>query len=590
MRDSNKDLVFAVDRARLQFVLRGQPVSLISTFLLALITMYVMWPGVSHSILLGWLSVFTLVTLGRAAVWQLTRTSAFPKKPIAFWRKLFILGCGLSGLSWGIASVLFTTSSSLLETYMAVIIAGTAAGSITSLASDRWAAYALVLPCVLPFAIKQVSTGNSVDLAIGIVTLLFLATIGGSVSRFHNQLAIMMTARAELQESEAAVSKLNDRMNLAANVAKVGVYEWDLITQEVNWDAQVYELWDLDPNDGPATLEAWRSRVHPADLGPTQARFAEIIKNENEFDVELRVVARNGIVRDVRNRGSIQRDRKGEPIKMIGLVMDVSELRRLDRMKQEFVSVVSHELRTPLTSIRGALGLLSSAAGTLSLPKSQQLLDLANRNAERLNHLIDDILDIDKIESGKMRFELVNRDLNELLSQAVLSIAPYADRFGVGVRLRPLSTSTTVCVDASRLLQVLTNLLSNAAKFSPAGDVVDVYAEIKDQVVRVSVKDGGPGIPSEFQPKIFGKFSQVDSSDSRNKGGSGLGLAISKAIIEVMEGSIGFSTRPGKGTVFYFELPIVGSAPQPDGRHSKLAAFDLMATDPNLKLPSKSNH
>jgi signal transduction histidine kinase len=226
----------------------------------------------------------------------------------------------------------------------------------------------------------------------------------------------MMAARAELQESQAAVSLLNERMKLAANAAEVGIYEWDLVTQAVNWDEQVYKMWDLDAAAGPATLAAWRSRIHPADLARTQERFGAIFQQDRDFDLEFRVVARNGVTRDIRSRGFMERDAAGKPIKMVGLVMDVTELRRLDRMKQEFVSMVSHELRTPLTAIRGALGLLAGNGIQLgdngATLKSRQLIDLANRNAARLALLIDDILDMDKIESGKMRFELANHDLH----------------------------------------------------------------------------------------------------------------------------------------------------------------------------------
>jgi signal transduction histidine kinase len=258
-------------------------------------------------------------------------------------------------------------------------------------------------------------------------------------------------------------------------------------------------------------------------------------------------------------------------------------------MKQEFVSVVSHELRTPLTSIRGALGLLTHAGGTLSLAKNQQLLDLANRNAERLAVLIDDILDMEKIESGKMRFDFANHGLVDLLSQAVTSNQTYAERLGVALHLQPLSDDVLVNVDANRLLQVMNNLLSNAAKFSPQGKAVDVGAAVLGSVVRISVTDRGPGISTEFQTKIFGKFCQGDKSDSRKKGGSGLGLAISKAIVEIMKGAIGFTTASGRGTTFYVDLPVVPrNIRQLDAQQSKLVSIDLMATDPHIKATARA--
>jgi signal transduction histidine kinase len=590
MREPNNNFASAVDLARLQFVLRGQPLSLASTYLLAAVTLGVMWSSVSHVVLASWAALFTVVTVLRASLWLLSRSAVFAARPLAFWRALFVLGCGLSGACWGLGGVVLQSSDPLPAMFLAIAIAGTAAGAITSLAADRWSAFALVLSCLVPFAVKEFLLGTPVDMAIGFVTLLFLFTIGGSVNRFHWHLSTMMAARAELQESQAAVSLLNERMKLAANAAEVGIYEWDLVTQAVNWDEQVYKMWDLDAAEGPATLAAWRSRIHPADLARTQERFGVIFKKDKDFDLEFRVVSRSGVVRDIRSRGFMERDAAGKPIKMVGLVMDVTELRRLDRMKQEFVSMVSHELRTPLTAIRGALGLLASNSiqpgDDSATLKSRQLIDLANRNAARLALLIDDILVMDKIESGKMRFELANHDLHDLLSQALVSNKTYADSLGVSFALRPASVPIVVFVDPNRFLQVITNLLSNAAKFSPRGKTVEVATTLQGSVhegvnrsmVRVSVSDHGPGIPLEFQSKIFGKFCQSDSSDSRSKTGSGLGLAISKAITEAMKGTIGFTTLENSGTTFFLNFLVAANSAASAEQQLRMVAIDLTAS------------
>jgi signal transduction histidine kinase len=325
-------------------------------------------------------------------------------------------------------------------------------------------------------------------------------------------------------------------------------------------------------------LEKWRSRLHPADIAKTQARFQEIFAKEDDFDLEFRVVSLRGEERDIRSRGFLQRNEQGVAVKMVGLVMDVTELRKLDRMKQEFVSMVSHELRTPLTSIRGALGILSSAGYSADAAKTRQLLELSNRNADRLAVLIDDILYMDKIESGKMQFDWATRDLNELVAQAVQTNAMYAERFGVKFVFAPSVNSIAVHVDANRLIQVLTNLLSNAAKFSPAGGSVDVTTEIRGSSARVSVRDHGPGIPVEFQSRIFGKFNQSDGPGSRSKTGSGLGLAISKSLVEAMKGTISFETKLGAGTAFYVDLPVASGVDEASERQSTLVAIDLSAT------------
>ncbi|MES2385622.1 MAG: PAS domain S-box protein [Pseudomonadota bacterium] len=247
---------------------------------------------------------------------------------------------------------------------------------------------------------------------------------------------------------------------------------------------------------------------------------------------------------------------EGKVIGFYSLATDITELKRIDRLKSEFVSTVSHELRTPLTSIRGSLGLVSGGmAGKLPDP-AMKLIDIAKNNCERLIRLINDILDIEKIESGKMQLELQPMALLPLLTQAVAANQGYGLANNVSLALHCEDPGLQVKVEADRLTQVVTNLLSNALKFSPAGGVVEVHVLRAGLGVRVEVRDHGPGIPEEFRSRIFQKFSQADSSDTRQKSGTGLGLNISRALVERMGGSIGFDSRLGEGTTFFFELPL----------------------------------
>lgn len=237
------------------------------------------------------------------------------------------------------------------------------------------------------------------------------------------------------------------------------------------------------------------------------------------------------------------------------LANDVTELKRIDRMKSEFVSTVSHELRTPLTSIRGSLGLISGGAAGPLPDAMKNLVAIAKNNCERLIRLINDMLDIDKIESGKMRLELQEIELKPLLIQALEANEGFAGTKSVSLRLDCSDEPISVNVDSDRLMQVMTNLLSNAINYSPAGGVVEVHLLRAGAGVRVEIKDKGPGIPEEFHHRIFQKFSQADSSDTRQKEGTGLGLNISRAIVACFGGSIGFNTEAGVGTTFFFELP-----------------------------------
>lgn len=248
-------------------------------------------------------------------------------------------------------------------------------------------------------------------------------------------------------------------------------------------------------------------------------------------------------------------DQQGQVTGFFAMATDITDMKRMDRMKSEFVSTVSHELRTPLTSIRGSLGLIAGGIAGPLPAAAQGLVDIAKNNCERLIRLINDILDIEKIESGQMRLALQTVPLQPLLQQAVAANEGFAGQHGVSLRLQAPNAPVLVSVDTDRLTQVLTNLLSNAVKFSPKSEVVEIRLSGRAERVRVEVQDHGPGIPKEFRQRIFQKFSQADSSDTRQKGGTGLGLNISKAIVERMGGSIGFGSAPGGGTIFFFELP-----------------------------------
>ncbi|HYC04046.1 MAG TPA: CHASE3 domain-containing protein [Azospirillaceae bacterium] len=239
---------------------------------------------------------------------------------------------------------------------------------------------------------------------------------------------------------------------------------------------------------------------------------------------------------------------------------DISARREMDRLKNEFISTVSHELRTPLTSIRGSLGLVQGLSAALP-DKMRSLVEIAYRNTERLINLVNDILDIEKIESGRMDFTFRRLDMAELAAHAVEGDTSYAEGRGIRIALEAPDHPVPVVGDAQRLQQVIANLLSNAIKFSPDGGEVRVRVTQETagnrRFARLSVHDAGPGVPEEFRSRIFQKFAQADSADSRAKGGTGLGLSISRMIAERHGGGIDFTSRPGD-TVFQLVVPLAG--------------------------------
>ena len=242
-------------------------------------------------------------------------------------------------------------------------------------------------------------------------------------------------------------------------------------------------------------------------------------------------------------------------LRYTGVLTDLREQKKIARLKDEFVSTVSHELRTPLTSIKGALALVKSSMFGEMPGQAQQMIEIAHANSERLSRLVDDILDIEKIEAGKLTFHFQKVDLSSFLSRMVDSGSGHAKALGVSLELGDCPQDLRVHADPDRLAQVMSNLISNAIKFTPPQGKVEVSARIDKRRVRIEVTDQGPGVPEDFADKIFTKFAQADSSTTRASGGTGLGLAISKAIIDAHRGAIGFTPAAEKGTIFFVEVP-----------------------------------
>ena len=260
---------------------------------------------------------------------------------------------------------------------------------------------------------------------------------------------------------------------------------------------------------------------------------------------------------------------------------DISQRYALDRMKDEFVSTVSHELRTPLTSIRGALGLLSSGMLGVINEKAANLLRIALNNSERLVRLINDILDLERTQSGREPLAFKQIQLGEIVRQAIEGVQPMADQ--AGVLLIHDKTQVEVTADPDRLLQVITNLLSNAIKFSPANSAISVMLRSGASGVTLSVIDQGRGIPADKLEAIFGRFQQVDASDSRQKGGSGLGLAICRAIVLQHSGRIWAERNPVRGSTFRVFLPYqpVAAAKHQENQASPAAHGAVLIADTN---------
>jgi signal transduction histidine kinase len=385
----------------------------------------------------------------------------------------------------------------------------------------------------------------------GAISVLVLVIIW-SLATLHARAArLARSMTRDLRESR-------ERLALALEGSNQALFDWDVMTGKVTLSDQWSDITAGGMEVQSTTIADLEKMVHPDDLVLVRERTRDLVRGWLPFyQVEHRVRIASGEWRWILSRAKVvERDSIGRALRVAGTNVDVTERKEVERLKAEFVATVSHELRTPLTALIGALGLLDRQVAGKLPPEAEPFLGMARQNSERLAALINNILDIEKIESGHMGFRLDDVPVRALLERAVSLNAPYAEKFGVRFELTQAPVGAVVSGDEDRLLQVLTNLMSNAVKYSSAGSSVMLSAAIRDGLVRIAVADRGPGVPEEFRERIFSKFAQADGSDTRRKGGTGLGLSISRAIVEKLGGTMGYDSVSGKGATFYFELPL----------------------------------
>lgn len=291
------------------------------------------------------------------------------------------------------------------------------------------------------------------------------------------------------------------------------------------------ERGELGPGDPDAIVAALAASIQT-----TEARRLEVARNDGRIlDVWRKSIAGGRFILTAR---------------------DVTDERHIARLKDELVSTVSHELRTPLTAISGSLGLMASGAAGELPPKAAKLVEIAHKNSHRLARLVNDLLDLDKLQSGSAEFQFADTDLGGLLNEAAEQNMPFAERFNVSLKVELPSEAVVASVDADRVQQVITNLVSNACKFSPQGGEVCLRLTSNGETARISVIDQGPGISPEFRQRLFNRFAQEDASNERGQPGTGLGLAISKSIVEYHGGDLELDPDTTSGSTFHVDLPL----------------------------------
>jgi PAS domain S-box-containing protein len=300
-----------------------------------------------------------------------------------------------------------------------------------------------------------------------------------------------------------------------------------------------------------------QSILHPDDF--TESTFITELLNEDKdapYQVTKRFIRASGAIMWGLLSGGVVKSTAGVPENFVVQIADVTEQRRFSEMKSEFVAIVSHELRTPLTSVLGSLSLLSTMTDEPLSDEAQRLIYIAQENGERLNALINDILDFEKFSVGQMRFSFAYHRTAELIDDAILVNMASADKLGVTFSVNCADTSDVAFIDARRFQQVMTNLLSNAAKFAKTGSAIDVSVERQSDFIKISVINIGEHIPDSFREDAFKPFAQLITNAARKRGGTGLGLNICKQIVDQMGGAIGFESEAEGRTTFWFTVPV----------------------------------
>jgi PAS domain S-box-containing protein len=372
----------------------------------------------------------------------------------------------------------------------------------------------------------------------------------------------------ELSNANALIQQELQERNRVENSLSASEHRWRMLLEEIPLLVASLDLQGHVNYINPHALEVigytdveildqdWHQMMTPRHLKAHESTvFQEFLRDEKPFPHTATIVTKAGELRQIAWICTIIRNAQGEIVGCTSVGEDVTERLRVEQMKNEFISIVSHELRTPLTSIYSALDLLADGIIPPESERGKRTLAIAADGAERLTRIVNDILDLERLESGKVKVSLQVCQLDDLLYQVAALMQLTADRAGITLSISPLLI--TLRVEPDRIIQVLTNLLSNAIKFSPQGSTVWVTAQVMEPaVLLITVKDQGRGIPADKLEKIFDRFQQVDASDARSNGGTGLGLAICRSIVQQHDGQIWAESVLGEGSTFCFTLPI----------------------------------
>lgn len=559
------------EQTRLLYV--QAPIAFVVSVVNATILAFFLRPEVSAPALITWWVVLVGVYIARITlVWRYRRTAPSVTQARR-WRARFLVGAVSAGCAWGASGMLLFPAQSLPhQVFLSFVIGGMGIGAITSTAAVRQVYWGFILPLTLPLIYRFFLQEGELFFAMGLLGLIFVAGVMAMASQFYGTIMESIALRfdtRDLRESKEVLQHSHDILEQRIRQRTAALQQE--VNERVRSEAHTRAMLQAIPDAVfRATREGifldykprdmFRSIVSPgffigrrfADVVPSDIATATLEAVEHALQTEETQIYEYPLTIQEETRDYEVRLAVSGPDEVVGIIRDVTQRKEVERLKDDLVSTVSHELRTPLTSLRGFTELLLTR--TFPVEKQRDMLIIMQREAVRLTNLINDFLDLRRMEAGQEVYQFAPVELEPLFQR---SVAPFLNENGVHTfRVELAGTLPTVTVDPDRIQQVLTNFLSNAVKFSPAGGEIILGAQPRDQDVMVWVRDHGIGIPQETLPKIFDRFFRVENGTTRAINGTGLGLTLVKEVVAAHKGRLWVESTLGQGSIFFFTLPL----------------------------------
>lgn len=531
--------------------------AIIANIIVSVLFITLQWQVIEKSILLAWLSVSITVIVFRTVLLIFYKRRSLTLNDADKWGRLFLLGSSAAGLVLGSAGIfLFPENDPVYQLVCTFVLLAMAAGALSSLSFGKYNFLIYAIATLVPLLISLGLENTRLTLILIPTILIYFSFLLKSSGTIYNNTQQNIMLRLQATEREKELLKSQQRHELHTQKTPLGVIEWDTDFNVTDWNASAANIFGYTKEE--AFGQQAKNLIVPAGaIEHVDQIWKQLLTTRGGSHSENENITKYGEIITCEWFNTVLIDNKGGVIGVTSLVQDISARKRVEKMKSEFVSTVSHELRTPLTAMRGSLELLlGGVMGSLSADVSE-MLQTANNNTHRLLKIINDILDMKKIEAGDFDFSFTEKFIMPEIEEAIEINKTYASQLDVEYIITQRLDDKKIFIDKSRFSQAMANLLSNAAKFSPKGEKVEISVAQNGNMARIEITDHGEGVPKDFQEIIFNRFTQSNSSNTRNTGGTGLGLAITKIIIDKFNGEIGLNSVEGEGATFYIELPLV---------------------------------